>query len=107
MTSGEDYLGPCCCCWGCLGAACFFSTGRAPGAMSCPGALMRFYSQEDASVQHARNMEREAHLVNVRQNSSSGDGGADEGVELLVSSDGELQMTGSDTLDSKILGSVT
>lgn len=46
-------------------------------------------------------------LVDVRQNSSSSDGGSNERVELLVSSNGELQMTGSNTLDSEILGSVT
>lgn len=47
------------------------------------------------------------HLVDVGKDSSSGDGGADERVELLVSSDGELQMTGRDTLHAEILGGVT
>ena len=48
-----------------------------------------------------------AYLVDVREDSSSGDGGSDERVELLVSSDRELQMTGRDSLHSKILGRVT
>ena len=46
-------------------------------------------------------------LVDVGDDSSSGDGGLDEGVELLVSADGELQVTGRDTLDLKILARVS
>lgn len=44
--------------------------------------------------------------VDVWQNSSKGDGGTDEGVELFVSTNGELEMAGSDTLDFEILGSI-
>lgn len=44
--------------------------------------------------------------VDVWQNSSKGDGGADERVELFVSTNGELEMAGSDTLDFEILGSI-
>lgn len=45
--------------------------------------------------------------MDVGDDSSSGDGGLDEGVELLVSADGELQVTGCDTLDLKILARVS
>jgi hypothetical protein len=38
---------------------------------------------------------------------SARDGGLDERVELLVSTDGELQMAGSDTLHLQILGGVS
>lgn len=38
---------------------------------------------------------------------SSSDGGLDEGVELLITSDGELKMSWSDSLHLKILGGVT
>ena len=46
-------------------------------------------------------------LVDVGDNSSSGDGGLDEGVKLLVSADGELQMPGGDTLHLKVLARVS
>lgn len=46
-------------------------------------------------------------LVDVRQDSSSGDGGSDERVEFLVSTNGELEMTRGNTLDSEILGGVS
>ncbi len=46
-------------------------------------------------------------FVNVRDDSSSGDGSLDEGVKLLVSSDGELQVTGGDTLKLQVLGGIT
>ena len=45
--------------------------------------------------------------MNVRDHASAGDGGFDEAVELLVSSDGQLQMARSDTLHAQILGGVT
>ena len=44
--------------------------------------------------------------VDVGQDTTEGDGGADEGVELLVTADGELEMTRRDTLDLEILGGV-
>lgn len=40
------------------------------------------------------------------QDTTEGDGGADQGVELLVTADGELQVTRRDTLDLEILGGV-
>jgi len=46
-------------------------------------------------------------LVDVGDDSSSGDSCLDQGVELLVSSDGELQMSGRDSLHLQVLGSVT
>ncbi len=47
------------------------------------------------------------HLVDVRNHTTSGDGGVDEGVELLVSADGELEMARGDTLDLEILRGVS
>lgn len=44
--------------------------------------------------------------VDVRQDTSEGDRGADQGIELLVSADGELEMAGRDTLDLEVLGRV-
>ena len=41
------------------------------------------------------------------QDTSEGDSGTDEGIELLVTANGELQMAGSNTLDFKILSSIT
>ena len=46
-------------------------------------------------------------LVNVRDDSSSGDGGADQRVQLLISADGQLQVTGGDTLQLQILRGVS
>ena len=40
------------------------------------------------------------------QDTTEGDGGADQGVELLVTADGELQVAGRDTLDLEVLGGV-
>lgn len=40
------------------------------------------------------------------ENTTEGDGGTDQGIELFVTTDGELEMAGSDTLDLEILGSV-
>lgn len=40
------------------------------------------------------------------QDTTKGDGGADECVEFLVTADGELQMTRRDALDFEILGGV-
>lgn len=44
--------------------------------------------------------------VDVRQDTAESDGGTNESVELLVTANGELQMTGRNTLDLEILGSV-
>ena len=41
--------------------------------------------------------------VDVGQDTSEGDGGADERVEFLVSADGELQVARCDALDLEIL----
>ena len=38
--------------------------------------------------------------------STTSDGGLDEGVELLVTTDGELQVTRCDALDLEVLGGV-
>ena len=46
-------------------------------------------------------------LVNVGDDSSSSDGSLDEHVELLVTSDGQLQVSGSDSPDLEVLGSVS
>ena len=42
----------------------------------------------------------------MRDNSAAGDGRLDERVQLLVTSDGELQVAGGDTLHLQILGGV-
>jgi hypothetical protein len=44
--------------------------------------------------------------VDMREDATKGDRGADECVEFFVSTDGELQVTGGDTLDFEILGGV-
>ena len=46
-------------------------------------------------------------LVDVRDDTTTGDGGFDEGVELLVTSDGQKQMSGGDTLHLEILASIS
>ena len=40
------------------------------------------------------------------QDAAESDGGADEGVELLIAADGELQVAGRDALDLEVLGGV-
>lgn len=47
------------------------------------------------------------HLVDVGDHTTTGNGGVDKGVELLVSADSELEMARGDTLDLEILGGVT
>jgi len=46
-------------------------------------------------------------LVDVGDDAAAGDGGLDQGVQLFVSADGQLQVAGSDTLHLQILGGVT
>ena len=41
--------------------------------------------------------------VDVREDTTEGDRGADERVEFFVPADGELQVAGGDTLDFEIL----
>ena len=43
----------------------------------------------------------------MRDDSSSSNGGHDQSVELLISSDSELEMSGSNSLNLKVLRSVT
>ncbi len=45
--------------------------------------------------------------MDVGNDSTTGDGGLDEGVELLVTTDGELKVTGGDTLHLKVLAGVS
>ena len=45
-------------------------------------------------------------LVDVRDNTTAGDGGLDQRVELLVTADGKLQVTGSDSLHLQVLAGV-
>jgi hypothetical protein len=49
---------------------------------------------------------RGTHFVDVRQNTTTSNGGSDEEIELLVTSDGELKVSRGDTLDTEILGGV-
>ena len=44
--------------------------------------------------------------MDVRDDTAACDRGLDEGVELLVTTDGELEMAGRDTLDLQILARV-
>lgn len=44
--------------------------------------------------------------VDAGQDTTKGDGGTNEGVQLLVAADGQLQMTRGNTLDLEILGGV-
>jgi hypothetical protein len=46
-------------------------------------------------------------LVDVRNDSSSSNGGLDQGVKFLVSSDGKLQMSGGNSLDFQVLAGVS
>jgi hypothetical protein len=46
-------------------------------------------------------------LVNEWKNTSTGDSSTDELVELLISSNGELQVARLNTFDAKILSCVT
>lgn len=46
-------------------------------------------------------------LVDVGDDTAAGDGGLDEGVELLVAADGELQVARRDTLHLEVLARVT
>jgi hypothetical protein len=45
--------------------------------------------------------------VDVGDHTTTGDGGLDEGVKLLVTTDSELQMAGSYALDLEVLAGVT
>lgn len=46
-------------------------------------------------------------LVDVWDHTTASDGGFDQGVELLISSDGELEMSWSNSLHLKVLGGVS
>ena len=46
-------------------------------------------------------------LVDVGDDTTTGNGGTDEGIKLLVSTDGKQQVTRGDTLHLKILASIT
>lgn len=44
--------------------------------------------------------------VDTRQDTAKGDGGADQGVEFFVTTDGQLQVSRGDTLDLEVFGGV-
>merc|ERR1712053_55638 len=46
-------------------------------------------------------------LVDMGDHTASSNGGLDEGVQLLVTTDGELQMAGGDTLHLEILTGIS
>ena len=46
-------------------------------------------------------------LMDVRDHTTAGNGGTDQGVKFLVSTDGEQQVTGRDTLHLEILAGVS
>ena len=45
--------------------------------------------------------------MNVRDDTPTGNGGLDQSVQLLVSPDGELEMSGGDSLHLQVLTGVT
>lgn len=45
--------------------------------------------------------------VDTRQHTTKGDGGANQGVQFFVTTDGKLQVSRCDTLDLEVLGRVT
>ena len=55
----------------------------------------------------ALNLLADEGLVDVRDDAAAGDGGLDEGVQLLVTSDGQLQVAGGDSLHLQVLRSVS
>ncbi len=48
----------------------------------------------------------EKRAVDVRQDTSEGNGGTNQGIELLVTADGQLEMTGRNALDLEVLRGV-
>ena len=44
--------------------------------------------------------------MDVWDDTTAGDGGLDEGIELLVTTDGELQVARGDALDLEVLGGI-
>lgn len=48
----------------------------------------------------------EERAVDVWQDTTKGDGGTNQGVKFLVTTDGKLEMAGGDTLDLEVLGGV-
>lgn len=44
--------------------------------------------------------------MDVGKHTTAGNGGADQRVKLFVTADGQLEVTGLDTLDLEVLGSV-
>ena len=45
--------------------------------------------------------------MDVGDDTTASDGGLDEGVELFISSDGELQVSGGDSLHLQVLAGVS
>ena len=45
--------------------------------------------------------------MDVRNDTTTGDGGLDKGIELFITSDGKKQMSWGDSLDLQILTGVT
>ena len=86
-----------------------------PDASPMAGAMP--LREEDASPGPRRGAHRgslilgalllEQRLVDVRDDAAARDGRLDERVELLVTTDGELQVARRDTLDAQVLGRVT
>jgi len=87
------------------------SLGFTSGLNHCWGT--GFANQGLAVISHLALCDEEGlndkvtHLVDMRQYTTASNGRADEQVELLVASDGELQMSWSDSLDTKVLCGVT
>lgn len=58
-----------------------------------------------ASIGHA--LSGDSYLVDMWQDTTSGNGSTDELVELFIASNGQLQVPRSDSLDTKIFGGVS
>jgi hypothetical protein len=74
-----------------------------------PGLATRFCGSERADGKQRRSAEGQGHLTNLvdmRQDTTAGNRRPDEQVELLVSSDSELQVSRGDTLNSEVFGGV-
>lgn len=93
----------------CTAALLRAASGRAPAAGSCVSSCLRrlvLHSDSDVSSLGLLGLFKDESLVNVRDDSSTSNGGLDEGVELFISSDSELQVSRSDSLDFEVLAGV-
>lgn len=85
------------------------ASGRAPVAESCVSSCLRpsgLLSDSYESSLGLLGLLKDEGLVDVRNDSTTSNGSLDEGIEFFVSSNGELQVSGSDSLDFEVLAGV-